>query len=73
MDGSAQQQSGHLQVHLRGRAQWRRGEAQEAREEEEEGPTTQAHISGGAAGTHQPQGGISDLTFIQTEYVILKM
>lgn len=64
VDGPAEQQGGHLQVHLRGRAERRRGEAQKAREEEEEGPTTQTHISGGAAGAHQPQGrsaGVPDL------------
>lgn len=56
MDGPAQQQSGHLQVHLCGCSEWGRGEAQEACEEEEEGPTAQTHISGGASGAHKPQG-----------------
>lgn len=61
MDGPAQQQSGHLQVHLCGCAEWRRGETQKACEEEEEGPTTQAHLRGGTVGADQPQGKIPDM------------
>lgn len=66
MDGPAQQQSGHLQVHLCGRVDRGRGEAQTASAEKEEGQTTQTHLSGGAAGANQPQGTKTDICSVHT-------
>lgn len=54
LDGDAQRQSRHFQVHLRGRAERGAGEAQKD-SQEEEGPATQTHLGGGAPGPHQPQ------------------
>lgn len=70
MDGPAEQQSRHLQVHLRGRAEWWRGEAQKACEEEEEGATAQTHVGGGAAGTHQPEGRWEYVGFVASGHAL---
>ena len=55
LDGPAEQQGGHVQIHLCGCAQRGRGEAQARHQEEEERETPSAEVSGGPPGSDQPQ------------------